>query len=90
VEGQIRWTLKEATREDYRGKIGLTGTEFVWGSYDASIRQLVIKGYRRDDPHVILGLDRYTLTLDADMKKLDGKTWNNGRLDGRFELSPRE
>jgi hypothetical protein len=87
VEGKIRWTLKHATREDYQGKFGNSGTEFVWGSYDAKSRVLVLRGYRRDDPTRILGLDKYTLTLDDAGGKLIGTTWNHGKQDGRFELT---
>jgi len=84
VDGRIQWTLRSAKRDDYQPKIGQSGVEFVRGSFDPKKRELVLEGYRRDDPNRILGLDRYVFTFqDA---KLVGTSWNKGKQDGRFEL----
>ena len=88
AEGRILWTVTKSDRADYKDKIGRSGTEFVWGTYDATTRELVIEGYRRDDPYVILGLDQYKLSLGQNHKTLGGKTRTDGTWEGRLDLTP--
>lgn len=89
VEGRLDWTLKKApeSRTDYADKIGATGTEFVWGTFDAAGRNLDMEGYRRDDPRTVLGLDRYRLTLTEDLSEIKGATWNHGTWKAAFRLT---
>jgi hypothetical protein len=88
LHGRIEWTLTKSKRDDYQAKIGLAGIEFVWGLFDADKRLLTLEGYRRDDPHRILGLDKYMLSLAKDGARLGGSTWDHGNLDGRLDLMP--
>jgi hypothetical protein len=90
VEGKIFWKLLKHTDEARKPLIGKEGIEYVWGSYDSKTRLLAIDGYRRSDPFVILGLDRYRLTLAEEGIRLKGTTWNQGANDGKFTLTPVE
>jgi hypothetical protein len=91
VEGRILWTLRKApaNRPDYVGKEGKKGVEYIWGTYAPQSRSLNLEGYRRDDPQGILGLDRYRLTLSADLGELNGVTYDHGTWKGAFRLSHR-
>jgi hypothetical protein len=87
VKGQIDWTLKKSPRPEEQSKLGLTGVEFVKGSYDPASRVLVLDGYDKTDPNVILGLDKYRLLLAENNTVLGGITWDNGSWRGLFGLS---
>lgn len=90
VEGRLDWLLQKApaARKDYEGKIGARGTEFIWGTFDPQTRNLDMAGYRRDDPQVILGLDKYRLTLSEKGDEIKGATWNRGTWAAAFTLTP--
>ena len=88
VEGKIFWKLLKHTAEARKPLIGKEGIEYVWGTYDPAKRLLAIDGYRREDPFVMLGLDRYRLTLGDEGIRLKGTTWNHGANDGKFSLTP--
>jgi hypothetical protein len=87
IQGQINWTLKKSPREKDQSKIGLKGVEHVKGSYHPELRVLIMQGYRKDDPHTILGLDRYRLILAENHAVLGGITWNHGTWRGLFLLT---
>ena len=91
VEGRLEWTLRKVPpdRKDYADKIGLTGVEYVWGVYEPKTRSLSFDGYRRDDPKLILGLDRYRLSLSEGLDRLEGKTWNHGTWQATLRLTPK-
>ena len=88
VEARITWALNKspASRPEYNDKIGLKGIEFAWGTYDPQTRTLYLEGYRRDDPHQILGLEKYRLTLSDNYKTITGITWNHGTWDAVLSL----
>lgn len=90
VEGRIDWTLVKApeARKDYEGKAGTKGVEYVWGVYEPVARTLTLEGYRRDDPGVVLGLDRYRLTIAEDHGEISGATWSGGTWQAAFRLNP--
>jgi type II secretion system protein G len=90
VEGRLNWLLQKAPAErtDYAGKTGARGTEFIWGTFDPQTRSLDMAGYRRDDPQVILGLDKYRLTLSEKGDEIKGATWNHGTWAAAFTLTP--
>jgi hypothetical protein len=77
VDGSISWTLRDTRRDDLRPKIGLSGTEYVHGTYDARCRVLALAGYKLDDPKQILGMDRYELILAPNGRGLAGVTAND-------------
>lgn len=84
VKSGINWTLEVSPRAHERSKIGRKGVEYVKGTYDPNTRAVVLAGYDKNDPHTILGLDRYVLFLSIDGKELKGKTWNHGTWDGKL------
>lgn len=90
VEGRLDWLLQKAPaeRKEYIGKAGARGTEFIWGTFDPQTRTLDMAGYRRDDPQVILGLDKYRLTLSEKGDEIKGATWNHGTWAAAFTLKP--
>ena len=87
VEGYITWTLRQSPRPAEQSKIGLTGLEFVRGTYDSRCRVARLVGYRLDDPAGILGLDRYELLLARTGASLGGITWHHGPWTGQLLLT---
>jgi hypothetical protein len=87
VDGQLAWTLRKSPRPEDQAKLGFTGTEHVWGTYDPRSRTLVLEGYRRDDPHQILGLDKYRLVLADGGQVIGGITWDHATWQGKFNLT---
>lgn len=90
VEGQINWVLKKSPRAEEQSQIGLTGIEFVKGTYDPANRVLAVDGYNKTDPNNILGLDKYRLILAENGTVLGGITWNHGSWRGLIGLSRKE
>ena len=86
VQGHIKWTLKRSPHESERKKIGMTGVEYVSGTYDPRCRILSIDGKGKDDPHTILGLDKYRLILAENQKALGGITESHGTWRGMLSL----
>ena len=86
VEGSIDWTLRAASRPDYKNKIGLTGTEHVRGRFNADAGVLAFQGYRKDDPNTILGLDIYRLVVAENRNTMGGITRDHGPWTGEFFL----
>lgn len=86
VEGEISWVLERSPREEDKAKLGFGGTEYVRGTYDPRARVLRLEGYRKDDPNIILGLDKYHLVLADSDQVLGGITWNHGDWQGLFSL----
>jgi hypothetical protein len=77
LDGTILWTLKETRRADLQPKVGLSGTEYVHGTYDGRCRVLAFVGYKLDDPSKILGMDHYELILAPNGGGLGGVTGND-------------
>ena len=72
--------------EYYGEKIGLEAKEYVRGTYDKNTQQYILKGYKKDDPHRIIGLDLYRLNVDKN-GDIGGDTrahhtWK-GRINGK-------
>ena len=86
VEGQINWTLNRSPRAELQPKQGMTGIEFVRGSYDPVSRVLSLEGYAKNDPNIILGLDKYRMILSENGAAIGGVTWDNGSWRGLFGL----
>ncbi|MFN3657688.1 MAG: hypothetical protein ACK4UO_10580 [Pseudolabrys sp.] len=86
AEGAITWTLRKSNRADYQSKLGLTGTEYVRGRFDARASLLSIDGYRLDDPNKILGTDKYRLVVGDNRRTLGGLTWDHNTWTGRIFL----
>lgn len=84
IKGEIKWKLVKSPRASEQSKLNLTAVEYVAGSYDKKSRKLKIKGTRKDDPHTIIALDTYELTLSKNGDVLEGITENNGNWKGVF------
>ncbi len=84
VQGQITWTLEQSPRKEERSKIGLTGIEYVRGTFDPASGVLLMEGYEKADPNAILGLDRYRLFLAENGTVIGGITWHHGEWTGLF------
>lgn len=84
VEGTIRWTLRKSPRPHEQAKIGLEAIEYVRGSGNRRKRSISLAGYAKDDPHTIIGLDRYELTLQPRSDRLAGVTSAHHTWKGRF------
>jgi len=82
IDSFFLWTLEATPRSNERSKIGLQGKEFVHGTFNPSTRRLHLNGFKKEDPHVILGLDKYELTVSKDGKTISGKTYSHGSWKG--------
>ncbi|MGA2571539.1 MAG: hypothetical protein ABSF23_13550 [Terracidiphilus sp.] len=86
IQGQIVWTLRKVgsnASAQYAGSEGLTATEYVHGEIRGD-GFFVLEGYRKDDPHNIIGLDRYRLALAENGRVIGGITRNNGPWTGQL------
>ncbi|HWR01367.1 MAG TPA: hypothetical protein VN371_05840 [Chlorobaculum sp.] len=86
VEGRINWTMNRSPGAEEQSRLEMTGIEFVRGSYDPENRVLSLEGYARNDPKIILGLDKYRLILPENSAAIGGVTWNHGSWKGLFGL----
>ena len=82
IVGEFVWKLIKSPRQDERKKLGLTAIEYVNGSYKR--KKLRLKGIRKDDPHRVIGIDVYELTLSENHDILNGITENHGTWKGVF------
>lgn len=87
ILGRIHWILKQSPRADEQAKLGMSGIEFVSGTYDTDSRLLSFDGISKTDPNNILGLDKYRLLLAENSNVIGGITLNNGSWRGVFLLT---
>lgn len=81
MSGSIVWTLRKTRLAGFQKRIGLSGIEHVTGTFQQSERLLNLRGYRKNDPHVLIALDRYRLVLSPDGSTLAGQSQlQKGRL----------
>jgi hypothetical protein len=70
VEGVFVWEVVNYDENSpssinyYKTKLGKTGKEFVMGSYSPKSKEYLLKGYRKEDPYKIIGLDVYRIKVD--------------------------
>lgn len=86
VDGQIAWVMERSPRTKDQPKLGLGATEYVRGKFLPQARVLRIEGYRKDDPHAVIGLDKYHLVIADNDLVLGGITWNHGDWCGLITL----
>ncbi len=84
LAGQIVWTLKKSPQPEEQTKLGLSGTEFIRGTYDFKTRLVLLEGYRKEDPAEVIGLDRYKLVFADNGAALGGLTENHGTWSAFF------
>ncbi len=89
VEGYFNWKVVEYdennlfSRAHYKDKIGLKAREFVRGTYNPKSKEYHLKGFKKEDPHNIIGMDTYHSKLDKD-GNIGGNTNANGSWLGRI------
>jgi hypothetical protein len=84
VEGALTWTLHASPRAEEQAKLGMSGVEYVRGEYHERTGLLEFEGIRLEDPHTILGSDKYQLTVDSTAMGMAGKTSHGGTWAGVF------
>jgi hypothetical protein len=87
IVGSINWTLMKSPQTAEQFKLGMTGIEYVHGKFDPQSRVLTFEGYKKDDPNIILGLDKYKLILADNDKVVGGITSNHGTWTGLLSLT---
>ena len=88
ITGEIRWMLVQSPRADEQAKIGLRGTEYLEGNYDARTHVANVAGVRLDDPNGILGPDSYRFLMSPDGLQMIGLSLTNDmNWTGRLDLS---
>ena len=92
IDTYILWTLLKSPRTSEQLKIGFKGKEYVKGDFDPIKRKLSFAGYKKEDPHTIIGLDKYELIVSEDGTKISGKTESGGAWKGiiKAKLSEKE
>ena len=89
VEGYFIWKV---TRYDegssfsinhYKDKLGTSGQEFVKGNYNPNTQEYILKGYKKEDPNSIIGLDTYHIKVDQN-GDIGGTTKTSGSWQGRI------
>lgn len=85
VKGQITWTILRSSNPEKRDKAGLSATEYVEGSFDASGKVLSLRGVSKSDPSNIIILDRYRLNISPDSRSFTGVS-TGGKTPGRVVL----
>ncbi|MCE5193870.1 MAG: hypothetical protein LLF28_00180 [Nitrospiraceae bacterium] len=86
ISGDIIWTMNNSPQDSDITKIGLKGTEYIRGTYNTQSRVLIFEGYRKDDPNIVIGLDKYRLILSDNNQVIGGITSNHGDWRGLFSL----
>ena len=90
VEGYFIWKVvqydekNQLSQNYYQDKIGKTAREYVKGTYTPSSGKYRLKGYKKDDPDNIIGIDTYELTEDK-VGNIEGTTNANGKWLGRIK-----
>lgn len=90
VEGYFLWkviqydTKNQLSKNHYQNKIGSTATEYIKGIYTPSNGKYTLKGYKKDDPNSIIGIDTYEITEDK-AGNIEGTTNANGTWLGRIK-----
>jgi hypothetical protein len=87
VDGEIKWTLRTSARRSDDAKVGMTGTEFVRGTYFPASGAFHLDGYRKNDPNSVIGLDKYRLIAGDNRNTIAGVTEHHGNWAGQFVLT---
>ena len=84
ISGAFTWTIVKSPWEEEQAKLGKTAIEYFKGTYSRDTREVTFIGYKKDDPHLIIGIDTYRLTLSENNNILEGITKNHGTWKGVF------
>ncbi len=86
--GQFVWTYvaidstNSSLLDMYAGKKGMSGIEYAEGNLNAVTNDLFFEGISKDDPNLILGLDKYHLKFSAGKQAIYGITETEGTNEG--------
>ncbi len=86
--GQFVWTVlavdstNSSLLDMYIGKKGMSGIEYAEGTFNAATNDFYFEGKSKDDPNLILGLDKYHLKLAANKQAIYGTTETEGTNEG--------
>jgi hypothetical protein len=86
--GQFVWTYvaidstNSSLLDMYAGKKGMSGIEYAEGNFNAVTNDLFFEGISKDDPNLILGLDKYHLKFSAGKQAIYGITETEGTNEG--------
>jgi len=89
VEGYFIWKAVHydefniLSKEYYEDKLGMTAKEYVKGTYNPKEREYLLKGYKKEDPNAIIGIDTYKLQIDEN-GNIGGTTNANGTWMGKI------
>ena len=90
VEGYFIWKLVRSdenntlSKQYYEKKMGMTGKEYVKGTYHSASGEYILRGYKKQDPNAIIGMDTYHLKL-GENGDIGGTTNANGTWLGRIK-----
>lgn len=90
AQAELVWTILAADSTSryyidyYNGKKGKSGIEYAEGFFSAVTNDLYLAGKEKDDPYLILGLDKYHLKLSSNKQVLYGTTETEGTNEGLF------
>lgn len=88
AKAELLWTYlaTDSTSHDmldlYKGKKRMSGIEYATGNFSEATNDLYLEGTEKNDPHVILGLDKYHLKLAANKQFIYGSTETEGTNEG--------
>jgi len=79
IEGYLNWKVVAAPESSwyYQDKIGLEATEFIKGNLTDRYG-LSFEGYKKDDPNLVIDLDKYRLKFDESFNTFTGTTGHHG------------
>jgi hypothetical protein len=92
IKGEIIWTFLAADSSNlqsvqfYSNKKGFIGIEYFTGIIDWMTKDILFEGYQKDDPHNVIGTDRYYAKFSSQLNFIYGKTWSNGENNGLLFL----
>ena len=88
AKAEIVWTYlaTDSTKQEfvtlYKGKKGKSGIEYLDGRFDAATNDFYFEGKKKDDPDIVLGLDKYHIKLAANKQAIYGTTETEGTNEG--------
>jgi hypothetical protein len=88
VKAEIVWTYLaiDSTSKDYmdmyQNKKGKSGIEYAEGNFSSATNDLYFEGIKKDDPFIILGVEKYHLKLAANKQAIYGSTETEGTNKG--------
>ena len=88
AKAEVVWTYlaidssSQELVEMYKGKKGKSGIEYLDGRFNAATNDFYFEGKKKDDPNIVLGLDKYHIKLAANKQAVYGTTETEGTNEG--------